>query len=607
MRYGRLTAMLAAGAIVAACGDRQAADPGIEAPALADLPLVVQVEGTCEDVALTPYCWKQLKDPAGCHFLTDDTDFQLGTVAWSGECPDGIAQGPGELAYISRSEHPYDWIETGLMADGRKHGAWIENSPWGPVTEATYENGKRNGREIFRNAAGSALVERHYVNDKRDGPYLVHAEDGTLLVESSYRNDRMHGEYVRYSSLDGSLLAKGAYTAGKREGPWIESYAHFILEGDYPNGNRNGEWTVRHTNGAILAKGSFLDDKPQGIWTFLYGDGSTSQGPYLGGKRVGVWTVKTQDGQTSTLNYARSANGSVLDGVPLIVRVEGRCGDLPLGFPCWKELSSPGECYWWNTGLELDPYLSESRLTWTGECAHGLAEGEGTLSLEAPPGPTWEASRRFSEGRHASVGKSTEVSPSSFRMTPDGMEAFMQRPVKRGHKGSLIAGRKSGVWKSTRRRADGVVDHYVNGVHTRSFSENRRGVVTYEYNYADGDANGVHALRSEDGTLERSGTFVDWEKEGHWIEPSFAPRGLTLEGAYTNDQRQGEWTSSDKTGHVISRGPFLNDLPHGEWTYRYRNGFTAEGAYEHGKRTGPWAVHDREGKVTTVDYKHAEQ
>ena len=101
--------------------------------------------------------------------------------------------------------------------------------------------------------------------------------------------------------------------------------------------------------------------------------------------------------------------------------------------------------------------------------------------------------------------------------------------------------------------------------------------------------------------------FVDREKDSHWIEPSFAPCGLTLEGAYTKGQRQGEWTSSDKTGHVISRGSFVDDQPHGQWTYRYRNGFTAEGAYEHGMRTGAWTVRDPEGKVTTVDYAHAEQ
>ena len=126
-------------------------------------------------------------------------------------------------------------------------------------------------------------------------------------------------------------------------------------------------------------------------------------------------------------------------------------------------------------------------------------------------------------------------------------------------------------------------------------------------NYADGDANGLYAMRSEDGTLIRTGIYVDSEEENHWIEPSFAPPGLTMEGKYSKGLRQGEWTSSDKTGQVISRGPFLNDEPHGQWTYWYRNGFTAEGAYEHGERIGPWTARDPQGNITTVDYKAREQ
>ena len=80
MRYRRITAMLAASAMIGACGNLQAANRGIEAPASAEVPLVVQVEGSCKDVALTPYCWKQLNDPAGCYFLTG---------AWTVRDPEG--------------------------------------------------------------------------------------------------------------------------------------------------------------------------------------------------------------------------------------------------------------------------------------------------------------------------------------------------------------------------------------------------------------------------------------------------------------------------------------------------------------------------------------
>lgn len=161
MLYGHTTAMLALGAMLSACGERQAEVPELEAPAYAEVPIVVQVEGTCKDTPLASHCWKQLKDPAGCYFWTDDSDFKFGSVAWSGKCLEGMAEGPGALAYISDYEDSYDWSEEGLMEGGRKRGDWIEDSFGGRVTEVTYANGKRNGKRLVRNTAGNALWDVH--------------------------------------------------------------------------------------------------------------------------------------------------------------------------------------------------------------------------------------------------------------------------------------------------------------------------------------------------------------------------------------------------------------------------------------------------------------
>ena len=90
---------------------------------------------------------------------------------------------------------------------------------------------------------------------------------------------------------------------------------------------------------------------------------------------------------------------------------------------------------------------------------------------------------------------------------------------------------------------------------------------------------------------------------------SYRERTVTrsYKGSLVAGRRSGEWTVSDKTGHIISRGPFLNDEPHGDWTFRYRNGFTAQGAFEHSERIGAWTVRDPEGNVTTVRYEGGEQ
>ena len=593
---------MALAALITACGDRPAGEPEDAGRDAANVPLVVQVEGLCEDTPLARYCWKELDDPAGCYFWTDDTDFKFGRMAWSGECSHGLAQGPGALAYISRSEPPYDWSQKGLMEAGKKHGGWIENSWRGGVREATYSNGKHDGKLLYRNRAGLVTSEYHYLDDKLHGAYVIRSEAGALLVESHYVEGLAHGEFVRFSARDGSILARGSYANGEREGPWLEAYADFILEGSYSNGLRSGEWVVRHTNGAVLAKGPYADGKQRGLWTYRYGDGSTSRGAYLGGERVGVWTVSGPGGSTRLLNYARSSNGTLEDGVPLVVRVEGRCGELPLGFPCWKELESPAQCYMWSSGQDPDQYVSLARMTWTGDCSNGIANGEGNFATERPAGWNSEAALLLREGDTAIFGSADRPSPGASRPRP-GMEAYAERTVKRSHAGSFLRGRKHGEWKDRWWRWGYAINHYVNGLRSRAVTGNRRGIVTYEQNYVQAERHGFHAVRSDDGAVIRSGMYVEGEEDGLWIEPSLRRLGPTMEGTYADGLRDGEWTVTDGDGDIISRGPFRNGEPHGEWTYRFRNGFTSRGAFEHGERIGEWTVRDAQGGVTTVRYE----
>lgn len=599
MRYGPLTILPALACVISACGGRQAGAPGYDMETFAEPPLVVQVEGLCEDVPLSDHCWKELDDPAGCYFWTADSDLKRGPVSWTGKCSNGIAEGPGVLDQTSEYMAPGKYTNEGVLIGGKMHGDWIETAPSGRVSEVSYREGKRHGRMLYRNRAGAVTREAHYVDNKANGPYVIHADDGRLLMQTAYRDGEPHGEFVRYSTLDGTLLAKGAYVAGKREGPWVESYAEFTLEGDFANGLRNGEWVVRHDDGTVLAKGSWRDDELHGRWTYRYGDGSVSQGAYLGGRRIGVWTVSGPDGAIRRLNYARRHGGELVDGVPLIVRVEGRCGDLPLGFPCWKELEEPRGCYWWSTSLDPNSFLTHSSLTWTGQCSTGIAEGEGTLNVESPAVWTSDALWRLGEGEEVSVWRSLTASSGVYRV-PRLMEPFADRTRKRSEKGALVAGRRSGEWRNVRNRD--YADHYRNGVRTRVVEKDWKGVVYYEKNFVDGKGNGAYVSRSREGTLLRGGNLVDDKKEGHWTDASIAPFGLTMEGPFANDLRTGEWTVTDQTGYVVSRGSFLDDEPHGEWTYWYRNGYTAEGAYERGERTGEWTVRDPAGNLTTVNY-----
>lgn len=242
--------MLAVGAMISACGGRQARAPGLDVDAFNAPPLIIQVEGSCEDVPLATHCWKELDNPADCYFRTADGDLKRGPVVWSGMCVGGIAEGPGVLNQPSDYEYPFEYTQEGRLQDGRKHGR--------------------------------------------------------LIVEGSYREGDVHGEFVRYSSLDGSLLAKGAYVNGEREGPWIESYAEFTLEGAYENGLRNVEWTVTDKTGHVISSGPFLNDQPHGDWTYWYRNGFTAEGAFEHGERTGAWTVRDPEGNITNVDYETS-------------------------------------------------------------------------------------------------------------------------------------------------------------------------------------------------------------------------------------------------------------------------------------------------------------
>ncbi len=53
---------------------------------------------------------------------------------------------------------------------------------------------------------------------------------------------------------------------------------------------------------------------------------------------------------------------------------EPTCAGRPQGAACWRELSNPPGCHFWTSSLRPDAAVS-----WTAECAEGMAHGTGTL------------------------------------------------------------------------------------------------------------------------------------------------------------------------------------------------------------------------------------
>ena len=596
--YWRTASVLVVGLTATACEFRQPPESG--PPASAAVPLVVRVEGACRDRPLTHHCWKKLEDPVDCWFWTSDSDMRVLQVKWTGNCADGIAEGTGALSVHSRfatprddaheGSPPRDDAHEGSLLNGRRNGDWVEKSPWGRVDEVQYVNGKRNGKSIIRNREETILRERHYRDDKLNGAVVQRSPDGSVLMKGSYVDEKAHGEYVRYSSLDGSLLASGAYVDGERDGQWIQTSADLTLEGRYASGRREGEWVMRRKDGLVVSEGSFVDDMPHGNWIHRSSDGFISEGAYEQGKRIGTWNVSDPQEPVD---------------VPYVVRVEGQCMDIPRGSPCWKELEQPQGCYVWSSGADSSSFLSIARVTWTGECSNDIAEGKGVLTLEYPAPAFSETARRIVESGQVRVRGRERLRPAPVWSTSvrSELESWPAKTIKRAHKGTLENGRKTGEWVDARGKRNDFVDHFVNGMRTKTIQQDWRGIILYESNHLDGELHGDFVTRNRKRMLI-AGSYIGGERDGYWIEPPTFSSEFNLEGTYGSGARNGQWRVLDRKGDVVSEGSFVDGEPHGDWMYRSGDGFLTEGTYSNGGRVGAWTVRDPDGNIATLRYEN---
>ena len=116
-------------------------------------------------------------------------------------------------------------------------------------------------------------------------------------------------------------------------------------------------------------------------------------------------------------------------GSGAVFQPEQTCAGQPAGTSCWMEISQKPGCYIWNGHL-----VQGARVTWTGECAGGKAEGTGTFTW------VWDGNRQTETGRVV-AGERTGH--------------WVLRQAAGTAEGLFVAGQQSGHW--VQRNAAGTV------------------------------------------------------------------------------------------------------------------------------------------------------
>ena len=126
---------------------------------------------------------------------------------------------------------------------------------------------------------------------------------------------------------------------------------------------------------------SFHEDEPRfANWSvdFTFGDPVAAGGAETEAAESTGDAARTASvpGPPLSADRPSEAPAATDQGQPSRIRADQTCAGQPEGAACWLEVADQPECYVWDN----DPYPGQTVVTWTGECAGGLAQGTGTLA-----------------------------------------------------------------------------------------------------------------------------------------------------------------------------------------------------------------------------------
>jgi antitoxin component YwqK of YwqJK toxin-antitoxin module len=155
-------------------------------------------------------------------------------------------------------------------ADGKKHGP-SRKFEGGVRTEGSYANGREIG--IWRSWYENGKPFRHlrFISGSLDGPEITWDLDGTLISKGAYRAGEREG---LWTVNDLSVTGRGIYRHDLREGWWsFSSEGHRIAAGAYRHGDLEGPWVFYWPGGGLESQGTFRHSLKQGRWRFYQPQG----------------------------------------------------------------------------------------------------------------------------------------------------------------------------------------------------------------------------------------------------------------------------------------------------------------------------------------------
>lgn len=155
-----------------------------------------------------------------------------------------------------------------------------------------YSNKKKNGHWKWFFWNGQIQSQGNYYNDIPVGKWYNWFRDGRKQAVVNYDSlGRKHGQLTEYYyrlSETHELEYKHGILNGKAQ--WRHFDGNIIIEGDFTDNKRTGEWKWFWPNEELQAYGTMVDSTFHGMWNYYHDDGTKDcVGEFNTGKRTATW------------------------------------------------------------------------------------------------------------------------------------------------------------------------------------------------------------------------------------------------------------------------------------------------------------------------------
>lgn len=246
----------------------------VDAPELAKLDVKTEYYANGKVKSTGPY-----KDglPFGAHRIYDETGKQVKAEIYdSGRV---VAEGILDESDVQQG----DWKE--YHSNGQISG------------EGKYVNGVKVGEWKYYYPNGAKFEIGKYDDKGRPvGHWTWYYDDGKVRRESNFHIGRQDGDFVEYSD-SGSVITKGMYLDGLKEGVWFYQLGNYRSVGKYTDDQQDSLWKEYYVNtGRLRFQGAYNLGRPDGKHTWYYPSGRVElEGTYATGLKEDKWKYYTDD------------------------------------------------------------------------------------------------------------------------------------------------------------------------------------------------------------------------------------------------------------------------------------------------------------------------